>query len=51
MKIETSCDTMNHWQAYLEGTLDGSGNVVRGQGATELEAINDLLDQLEERDA
>jgi hypothetical protein len=37
------------WCAYDDDTYDGEGCLL-GYGVTEVEAIQDLLDQIEERD-
>ncbi len=40
----------NHdWQAYVEGTIDGDpdSKAIIGTGATEEEAVADLLEQLD----
>ena len=47
MKIETSVDEMNRWQAWVDGTLDGGETNVRGQGDSEQDAVEDLLERVE----
>lgn len=51
MKIETSTPVSGIWQAIDSDSYDGAEDAGRqcvGHGATEREAINDLVDQIDE---
>ena len=49
MKIVTSEQIPGHWVAVDDDTYDGPGSPI-GSGSTEQAAIDDLMEQLEERE-
>lgn len=48
IKVRTSNCILSDWSAVDDSTYDGEGCEI-GRGATEQEAIADLLEQIEER--
>lgn len=48
MSIQTEQPYSDHWLAYDDNTYDGPGSAL-GHGRTRQEAIDDLIEQLEER--
>jgi hypothetical protein len=47
-EIETGVTWHNKFEAWFAGTLDGTHNVLRGEGDSEEEAIEDLLAKQED---
>jgi hypothetical protein len=49
MKIRTEYKPSAEWMAVDDDSYDGAGPNILGWGATEQDAIDDLLEQIEER--